>query len=154
MKYFLILLIAFSTNSFSQNITDFKVPAGYQIKDFNDKEGAKINGDFDHDGKTDLATIYYAENPDDINVEALSILVIYLNKKYQADSSYQWIEWHHMVTDLYFVNNILTVSSIDNGRFTSLMDFKYDSATNQMKILKYEEDGIRKKNEFNLKSKR
>lgn len=149
MKHILILFIlGLSINAFSQISYPYTsaIPEGYQIKDVNKEDGAKISGDFDNDGKKDLAIIYYKK---DFNG---AILVIYLSSLYGTNQTYQWCDWFHMINDFSYESNLLKLSSIDMGKYITEINLKYDPITKNMKILKYNEDGVDIHPKFELKS--
>ena len=142
------LFIGLISIAFTQTFNEYtsKIPEGYQLLDVNHEEGSKISVDFDKDGIKDLAIIYTKQNFES------AILVIYLSSSFSKDNSYQWCEWFHMINDFNYTNNILNLSSIDMGKFTTEINLKYNTATKKMIISNYNENGINKKPNFHLNS--
>lgn len=142
------LFIGLISNGFTQTFNEYtsKIPEGYQLLDVNHEEGSKISVDLDKDGIKDLAIIYTKQNFES------AILVIYLSSSFSKDNSYQWCEWFHMINDFNYTNNILNLSSIDMGKFTTEINLKYNIATKKMMISNYNEDGINKKPNCHLNS--
>ena len=159
----LFALISFS--SFGQGT--FYLPDGYQTyKDDNENE-VRCDGDFDHDGKKDLAIL--AVNSD----ESQAIIIVYLTTRYLENGIYSWFPWELWVgnNDLVYENDILIISQqvgfgsnytfsvkfkfYDNLKTMRLInfyrevDFKVDEDINLL-TGDYEEDGKKGKSNFDI----
>lgn len=139
--FFSIIALVFALNAFSQQTISYtsKLPVGYKLLDVNNEKGARIETDFDKDGIMDLAVILYAK--DDNN----AILAIFLSSNFKIDKSYQRCDWFHMINDFEINKEILKLSSIDMGRYSTEIKLKYDPLNKKIKIVSYNEDGVIKK---------
>jgi hypothetical protein len=147
MKNILIiaaLLLSIKLNA--QSVIDYKekIPFGYKLVDVNNNLNSSIEEDFDNDGIMDLAIILN-ENSDNNK-----ILAIYLSSNFISQETFQHIEWTHMVNDFEFNNGVLKLFSSDMQRYTTEINLKYDPLIKKMKILSYDEDGVKMKPKHKL----
>jgi len=147
MKNILIIAALFvSIKLNAQNIIDYKerIPFGYKLVDVNNNLNSSIEKDFDNDGIMDLAIILN-ENSDNNK-----ILAIYLSSNFINQETFQHIEWQHTVNDFEFNNGVLKLFSSDLQRYTTEINLKYDPLIKKMKILSYDEDGVKMKPKHKL----
>jgi hypothetical protein len=147
MKNILIiaaLLLSIKLNA--QSVIDYKekIPFGYKLVDVNNNLNSSIEEDFDNDGIMDLAIILN-ENSDNNK-----ILAIYLSSNFMSQETFQHIEWQHTVNDFEFNNGVLKLFSSDMQRYTTEINLKYDPLIKKMKILSYDEDGVKMKPKHKL----
>jgi hypothetical protein len=147
MKNILIiaaLLLSIKLNA--QSVIDYKekIPFGYKLVDVNNNLNSSIEEDFDNDGIMDLAIILN-ENSDNNK-----ILAIYLSSNFMSQETFQHIELTHMVNDFEFNNGVLKLFSSDMQRYTTEINLKYDPLIKKMKILSYDEDGVKMKPKHKL----
>jgi hypothetical protein len=147
MKNILIiaaLLLSIKLNA--QSVIDYKekIPFGYKLVDVNNNLNSSIEKDFDNDGIMDLAIILN-ENSDNNK-----ILAIYLSSNFINQETFQHIEWQHAVNDFEFNNGVLKLFSSDLQRYTTEINLKYDPLIKKMKILSYDEDGVKMKPKHKL----
>jgi len=147
MKNILIiaaLLLSIKLNA--QSVIDYKekIPFGYKLVDVNNNLNSSIEEDFDNDGIMDLAIILN-ENSDNNK-----ILAIYLSSNFINQETFQHIEWQHTVNDFEFNNGVLKLFSSDMQRYTTEINLKYDPLIKKMKILSYDEDGVKMKPKHKL----
>jgi hypothetical protein len=142
MKNILIiaaLLLSIKLNA--QSVIDYKekIPFGYKLVDVNNNLNSSIEEDFDNDGIMDLAIILNE------NSDYNKILAVYLSSNFMNQQTFQHIEWTHMVNDFEFNNGVLKLFSSDLQKFTTEINLKYDPLIKKMKILSYDEDGVKMK---------
>jgi len=142
MKNILIiaaLLVSIKLNA--QSVIDYKekIPFGYKLVDVNNNLNSSIEEDFDNDGIMDLAIILNE------NSDYNKILAVYLSSNFMNQQTFQHIEWTHMVNDFEFNNGVLKLFSSDLQKFTTEINLKYDPLIKKMKILSYDEDGVKMK---------
>ncbi len=147
MKNILIiaaLLLSIKLNA--QSVIDYKekIPFGYKLVDVNNDLNSSIEEDFDNDGIMDLAIILNE------NSDYNKILAVYLSSNFMNQQTFQHIEWTHMVNDFEFNNGVLKLFSSDMQRYTTEINLKYDPLIKKMKILSYDEDGVKMKPKHKL----
>lgn len=147
MKNILIiaaLLLSIKLNA--QSVIDYKekIPFGYKLVDVNNNLNSSIEEDFDNDGIMDLAIILNE------NSDYNKILAVYLSSNFMNQQTFQHIEWTHMVNDFEFNNGVLKLFSSDMQRYTTEINLKYDPLIKKMKILSYDEDGVKMKPKHKL----
>ncbi len=136
------MMVFISINAFSQTKSIYlkTLPKGYQINDANGNPGVSNEGDFDKDGKKDLAIILYK-----INGEASSsILCIFLSSNFKTDQSYQWCDWESFEDNRLDFNKDLLSMGEGNGMYGFYLDLKYNSVLKKMKVVSYTEAGENK----------
>ena len=147
MKNIIIIAALFvSIKLNAQNVIDYRenIPIGYKLINVNNDLNSSIEEDFDKDGIMDLAIILN-ENSDNNK-----ILAIYLSSNFINQRTFQHIEWQHMFNDFEFKNGVLKLFSSDMGRFTTEINLKYDPLNKKMKILSYDEDGVKMRPRYKL----
>ncbi len=98
---FIICLSSSLTQVFAQQYT---YPEGYTaFLDYDDQE-QRVSGDFDLDGKSDLAIVCTSEDMD-------MMVAVYLSTKWNSDKIYYTIPWYEHMNTLSFENNVLSIAS-------------------------------------------
>ena len=128
--YLLFTLISFS--SFGQ--VTFYLPKGYQTyKNYNEKE-VKCDGDFDYDGKKDVAIL--CVNSD----QSKAYVLIYLTTSYLENGSYSWFPWElGMEQNFVYENGELLISQEMGccSNFSFSLKFKYYNNLKNMRLINY-----------------
>ena len=127
---FIICLSNSLTQVFAQQYT---YPEGYTaFLDYNDQE-QRVSGDFDLDGKSDLAIVCTSEDMD-------MMVAVYLSTKWNSDKIYYTIPWYEDMNTLSFENNVLSIASNGCvGRCYMELKFKYYQDLQNMKLIGYDE---------------
>ena len=127
---FIICLSSSLTQVFAQQYT---YPEGYTaFLDYNDQE-QRVSGDFDLDGKSDLAIVCTSEDMD-------MMVAVYLSTKWNSDKIYYTIPWYEDMNTLSFENNVLSIASNGCvGRCYMELKFKYYQDLQNMKLIGYDE---------------
>jgi hypothetical protein len=127
-----LLFILIGLSSFGQ--VKFYLPKGYQsYKDY-DKNEVRCDGDFDHDGKADLAILCVD------NDQRQAIVVVYLTTRYLEKGVYSWFPWElDMYHSLVFENDVLSITQMMGfgSNYTVTLKFKYYSNLNNMRMINY-----------------
>jgi hypothetical protein len=127
-----ILLTTINVSSFSQDT--FYLPEGFQTYKDDDGTEVRCDGDFDYDGKKDLAIL--CVNGD----ESQAIVVVYLTTRYFQNGTYSWFPWDlDMYHTFVYENDVLTISQMMGfgSNFTLTMKFKYYDNLNNMRLVNY-----------------
>lgn len=127
---FIICLSNSLTQVFAQQYT---YPEGYTaFLDYDDQE-QRVSGDFDLDGKSDLAIVCTSEDMD-------MMVAVYLSTKWNSDKIYYTIPWYEDMNTLSFENNVLSIASNGCvGRCYMELKFKYYQDLQNMKLIGYDE---------------
>ncbi len=127
---FIICLSSSLTQVFAQQYT---YPEGYTaFLDYDDQE-QRVSGDFDLDGKSDLAIVCTSEDMD-------MMVAVYLSTKWNSDKIYYTIPWYEHMNTLSFENNVLSIASNGCvGRCYMELKFKYYQDLQNMKLIGYDE---------------
>ena len=127
---FIICLSSSLTQVFAQQYT---YPEGYTaFLDYDDQE-QRVSGDFDLDGKSDLAIVCTSEDMD-------MMVAVYLSTKWNSDKIYYTIPWYEDMNTLSFENNVLSIASNGCvGRCYMELKFKYYQDLQNMKLIGYDE---------------
>lgn len=127
---FIICLSNSLTQVFAQQYT---YPEGYTaFLDYNDQE-QRVSGDFDLDGKSDLAIVCTSEDMD-------MMVAVYLSTKWNSDKIYYTIPWYEDMNTLSFENNVLSIASNGCvGRCYMELKFKYYQDLQNLKLIGYDE---------------
>ncbi len=117
----------------------FNLPAGFHTLLNYDNEENRVSGDFDLDGRNDLAIV--CASGDAASDEGMEVVVVvYLSKKWFSEGNYYKFPWYHDLISLSFENNVLSVFGNDcAGRCSTELKFKYYQDLENMKLIGYDE---------------
>lgn len=126
---FIFCLCSSLTQVFAQQYT---YPEGYTaFLDYDDQE-QRVSGDFDLDGRSDLAIVCQSEED--------MLIAVYLSSKWNANKTYYTIPCDYEMNYLSFENSVLSIASNScAGRCSMELKFKYYQDLQNMKLIGYDE---------------
>jgi hypothetical protein len=117
---------------------EFTLPEGFHtLLNYDDQEN-RISGDFDLDGRNDLAIVCASDDESDEEMQV--VVVVYLSKKWFSEREYYVFPWYHDLISFSFEKNVLSVYGNDcAGRCSTELKFKYYEDLQNMKLIGYDE---------------
>jgi hypothetical protein len=128
----LLIIICLSSSLTQVFAQQYTYPEGYTaFLDYDDQE-QRVSGDFDLDGRSDLAIVCQSEED--------MLIAVYLSSKWNSNKTYYTIPCDYEMNYLSFENSVLSIASNScAGRCSMELKFKYYQDLQNMKLIGYDE---------------